>query len=129
MFDAPSWYELVVEGKKIAGSAQTRQKGVILQHGAIVLAFDVDQLFSVFKFKDDRMREQMQKRFLQKAVSIQDLTSTDVTIPQLREAFKVGFEQGLDVHLEPMTLTEEQKQEVESLAIERYQSDDWTYRR
>ncbi|GAK06516.1 biotin/lipoate A/B protein ligase family protein [Geomicrobium sp. JCM 19038] len=128
-FDAPSWYELVVEGKKIAGSAQTRQKGVILQHGAIVLAFDVDQLFSVFKFKDDRMREQMQKRFLQKAVSIQDLTSTDVTIPQLREAFKVGFEQGLDVHLEPMTLTEEQKQEVESLAIERYQSDDWTYRR
>ena len=25
-FDAPSWYELVVEGRKIAGSAQTRQK-------------------------------------------------------------------------------------------------------
>ncbi|MET1014483.1 MAG: lipoate--protein ligase family protein, partial [Paenisporosarcina sp.] len=36
-FDAPSWYELVVEGKKVAGSAQTRQKGVILQHGAILL--------------------------------------------------------------------------------------------
>src|SRR5690606_24297004 len=28
-FDAPSWYELVVEGRKVAGSAQTRQKGVI----------------------------------------------------------------------------------------------------
>lgn len=25
-FDAPSWYELVVEGRKVAGSAQTRQK-------------------------------------------------------------------------------------------------------
>ena len=36
-FDSPSWYELVVEGKKVAGSAQTRQKGVILQHGAILL--------------------------------------------------------------------------------------------
>ncbi|MEJ9270000.1 lipoate--protein ligase family protein, partial [Bacillus thuringiensis] len=35
-FDAPSWYELVVEGRKVAGSAQTRQKGVILQHGSIV---------------------------------------------------------------------------------------------
>mgnify|MGYP002721619976 FL=1 len=35
-FDAPSWYELVVEGRKIAGSAQTRQKGVILQHGSIL---------------------------------------------------------------------------------------------
>ncbi|MDV2887698.1 octanoyltransferase, partial [Alkalihalophilus pseudofirmus] len=35
-FDAPSWYELVVEGRKVAGSAQTRQKGVILQHGSIL---------------------------------------------------------------------------------------------
>src|SRR5699024_2999572 len=30
-FDAPSWYELVVEGRKIAGSAQVRKKVVILQ--------------------------------------------------------------------------------------------------
>ena len=39
-FDAPSWYELVVEGKKVAGSAQTRQEGVILQHGAILIDLD-----------------------------------------------------------------------------------------
>ena len=39
-FDAPSWYELVVEGRKVAGSAQTRQKGVILQHGSILLDID-----------------------------------------------------------------------------------------
>ena len=49
-FDAPSWYELVVEGKKVAGSAQTRQKGVILQHGAILLDLDEEKLLSVFKF-------------------------------------------------------------------------------
>ena len=48
-FDAPSWYELVVEGRKVAGSAQTRQKGVILQHGSILLELDDEKLFSVFK--------------------------------------------------------------------------------
>ena len=32
-FDAPSWYELVVEGRKIAGSAQTRQKGLSCNTG------------------------------------------------------------------------------------------------
>ena len=48
-FDAPSWYELVVEGKKIAGSAQTRQKGVILQHGAILRHLDIDRLISLFR--------------------------------------------------------------------------------
>jgi lipoate-protein ligase A len=48
-FDASSWYELVVEGRKVAGSAQTRQKGVILQHGSILLDLDEDN-FSLFKF-------------------------------------------------------------------------------
>ena len=47
-FDAPSWYELVVEGRKVAGSAQTRQKGVILQHGSILLDLDEKKLFSLF---------------------------------------------------------------------------------
>ena len=49
-FDAPSWYELVVEGRKIAGSAQTRQKGVILQHGSLLQDVDVDELFDMFIF-------------------------------------------------------------------------------
>ena len=60
-FDAPSWYELVVEGKKVAGSAQTRQKGVILQHGAILLSLDVDKLVSFLQFKSEEQREQMRK--------------------------------------------------------------------
>ena len=51
-FDAPSWYELVVEGRKIAGSAQTRQKGVILQHGSILQDIDIDDLFDMLKMND-----------------------------------------------------------------------------
>ena len=56
-FDAPSWYELVVEGRKIAGSAQTRQKGVILQHGSLLQDVDIDELFDMFIFKNDRLKE------------------------------------------------------------------------
>ena len=69
-FDAPSWYELVVEGKKVAGSAQTRQKGVILQHGAIFLSLDVDKLVSLFTFKSESQREQMRTSLPEKAVAI-----------------------------------------------------------
>ncbi len=50
-FDASSWYELVVEGRKVAGSAQTRQKGVILQHGSILLNLDTNKLFELFVFQ------------------------------------------------------------------------------
>lgn len=61
-FDAPSWYELVVEGRKVAGSAQTRQKGVILQHGSILIDLDEDKLFDLFLYPNDRVRERMRPR-------------------------------------------------------------------
>lgn len=65
-FDAPSWYELVVEGRKVAGSAQTRQKGVILQHGSIILDLEKEKLFELFKFSSDRLKERLLKGFEKK---------------------------------------------------------------
>ena len=38
-FASPSWYELTVGGRKVAGSAQRREGGSVLQHGAIMLTF------------------------------------------------------------------------------------------
>ncbi|MCY9373120.1 biotin/lipoate A/B protein ligase family protein [Bacillus haynesii] len=128
-FDAPSWYELVVEGRKVAGSAQTRQKGVILQHGSILLDLDEDKLFDLFIYKNDRLRERMQRNFKQKAVAINELTKDKVTIEEASEAFKKGFEKGLNIHLEPYELTEEETEFVADLAKTKYAADEWNYRR
>ncbi|MBN6888838.1 lipoyl(octanoyl) transferase [Cytobacillus horneckiae] len=128
-FDAPSWYELVVEGRKVAGSAQTRQKGVILQHGAILLDLDEDKLFSLFKYSNDRVKERMQRAFKNKAVAINNLTAEKVSYDQAKAAFKKGFEEGLNIELEPYELTNEEREYVEKLARERYESDEWNFRR
>ncbi|WLD92011.1 biotin/lipoate A/B protein ligase family protein [Alkalihalobacillus sp. AL-G] len=128
-FDAPSWYELVVEGRKVAGSAQTRQKGVILQHGSILLDIDEGKLFDCFKFANDRVRERMQRAFSKKAVAINDLREEPVTISEAKPAFKLGFEKGLDIEFVPYKLTKEQLLYVEEIAKRRYENDEWTYRR
>ena len=39
-FSSPSWYEILVNGKKIIGSAQRRIPGAFLQHGSILIAYD-----------------------------------------------------------------------------------------
>ncbi|WHX85185.1 biotin/lipoate A/B protein ligase family protein [Bacillus paralicheniformis] len=128
-FDAPSWYELVVEGRKVAGSAQTRQKGVILQHGSILLDLDEDKLFDLFIYKNDRLRERMQRNFKQKAVAINELAKEKITIEEASKAFKKGFEKGLNIHLEPYELTEEETEFVADLARTKYAADEWNYRR
>lgn len=128
-FDMPSWYELVVEGKKIAGSAQTRQKGVILQHGAILLDIDYEKLLSVFLFSSEEEKQQMRAQLPEKAVAINQLVEKPITIAQSVEAFKIGFEQALDIKLEPYTLTEEQLQYVASIEKNKYANDAWNFRK
>jgi lipoate-protein ligase A len=128
-FDAPSWYELVVEGRKIAGSAQTRQKGVILQHGSILLEIDEDKLFSVFNYPNDRVKERMQRAFRSKAVAINAIAGRKISIEEAKEAFYKGFSSALDIDLEPYTLSEEEEAYVEELARTKYGSDEWNFKR
>ncbi|NMH68651.1 lipoate--protein ligase family protein [Bacillus sp. RO3] len=128
-FDAPSWYELVVEGRKVAGSAQTRQKGVILQHGSILLDLDEHKLFSLFNYPSDRVKERMQRAFKNKAVAMNEISSQTVTMDMAKEAFKKGFEEGLNIDLEPYELSGEETQYVVSLAKTRYESDEWNFKR
>ncbi|GGG84562.1 lipoate--protein ligase family protein [Staphylococcus pragensis] len=127
-FDAPSWYELVVEGRKIAGSAQTRQKGVILQHGSLLQDVDVDELFDMFIFKNDRLKDKMKKAFVDKAVSINDISDRRITIEEMEKAFEEGFKKGLDIDFKPLTLTDAQLAEVKELE-EKYRSDEWLYKK
>ncbi|WP_367009677.1 biotin/lipoate A/B protein ligase family protein [Staphylococcus capitis subsp. urealyticus] len=127
-FDAPSWYELVVEGRKIAGSAQTRQKGVILQHGSILQDIDIDELFDMFIFKNDRLKAKMKEAFVEKAVAINDISETHITLSEMEKAFEEGFKTGLNIEFKPLELSEQQLAEVKELE-EKYRSDDWMFRK
>lgn len=128
-FDAPSWYELVVEGKKVAGSAQTRQKGVILQHGAILLDLDEELLLSVFNFSSLEAKEKMRKKITEKAVAMNQFVEKPFTIEQCIEAFSKGFEQAMEIELIPYELTKDQIQYVEHLIQKKYATNDWNFKK
>lgn len=132
-FDSPSWYELVVEGRKVAGSAQTRQKGVVLQHGSILLELDIDLLFSLLQFPSERVRLRLRESFSQKAVAIndilRDLQLEPAALPQVEEGFKKGIAEGLNVSLEEQQLTPYEQQRVGRLVSEKYGNDQWNLRR
>jgi lipoate-protein ligase A len=128
-FDVPSWYELVVEGRKIAGSAQTRQKGVILQHGSILLDLDEEKLFSIFNYSNERVKERMQCAFREKAVAINSFSNRIIGLKEAKEAFRKGFELGLNVELEPYVLTNEEEWYTHQLSKNKYSSDDWNLKR
>lgn len=125
-FDTPSWYELVVEGRKIAGSAQMRKNGVIMQHGSILLDVDIDHLFDMFKYSNERLKHKLKSAFKEKAVAINDISDQQFTVQDLYPAFHTGFKNGLNIETEIYELTDEDNRNLDVL-INKYQSKEWTY--
>lgn len=128
-FDSPSNYELVIEGRKVAGSAQTRQRGVILQHGSILLGLDVDLLFDVLRFPSDSVKERMKKGFIKKAVAINELKGDPVSFEKAVQAFSKGFESGMKIQLKPSELTPYEQELAQQLVESRYGQDKWNFKR
>lgn len=124
-FEKPASYEMIVNNKKISGNAQTRKKGVLLQHGSIPLSFNHNMLFDLFAFSSEKVRERQKSAFLNKAISINDVSSDKKTYDDLKAAFYNGFKEKLDVEFEPLELTSDQWKEINALADSKYRTDTW----
>ncbi|GIN84972.1 octanoyltransferase LipM [Heyndrickxia sporothermodurans] len=128
-FEESSWYELEIEGKKAAGSAQTRQKGVILQHGSIPMEIDTETLYDLFIFPNEKVKNRAMKGFEQKAVSINKILGRKTTYEELNTAFKEGFKKGLNIELSAYEPNEQMLKEVEELIQTKYVNAEYTFQR
>jgi len=113
-FDSPSSYELTVEGRKIAGSAQMRSHGIVLQHGSIPVDGQTELLFELLSFPESRSKERWKRIVGQKAVAINEALEAKgeqaVTLGEAEEAFRLGFAEAFGVPLiaEPLSSYEEE---------------------
>lgn len=132
-FDAPAKCELLVDGRKVAGSAQLRGNGVILQHGSILLELDIEKLFSVLRFASPDIKQRMQSLFARHAAAINDCLRQrgmlPVSIHHLEQIFRDSFAEGFGVELVNGQLTAGELELAGRLSSEKYGSDNWNYRR
>ncbi|TRM13251.1 lipoate--protein ligase family protein [Lentibacillus cibarius] len=128
-FEKAAFYEMMVDGKKLSGNAQTRNKGVLLQHGSIPMDMDTEMLYDLFLFPNNAIKQRMRDAFHRKAITIDQLTNKTHTYDMMKDAFYAGFETGLDVTLQPFELSRQQWEEVYRLAETKYRTDDWNYYR
>jgi len=124
-FEKVAYYEMVVDGKKISGNAQTRIKDVLLQHGSIPMSMNEQLLFDLFQFPTEEVRHHKRADFFHKATSINRYTNKIHRYVLLKEAFYHGFEAGLGVTFQPFQLTKEHWEEVLHLAHHKYATESW----
>lgn len=127
-FEAPSWYELVVEGRKLVGSAQLRKEGVLLQHGSILLHFDVERLFRLLKFSTEEVRHSLLAGFNSKACALDEVWTRPIGREELETEICSGFRDVMGINLQKSQLTDQEKSLMDEV-LSKYRSEAWTKKR
>jgi len=89
-FSSPSWYEILVMGRKIIGSAQRRIGGAFLQHGSILLGYDPGLEAEVIT--GGGMNEAV--------TCIRTELGREVRTEEAKRAFRKGFCRALDMNFQ-----------------------------
>lgn len=124
-FSAPSQYELVVEGCKVAGSAQKRHGTFFLQHGSIPLELDLTLLGRILKVDSNPDTAGSLKavgwlsRWLENPLDINTLETLIAT----------EFARQLQVKLLPSELTQQDLDAAQKWCAEKFSQPEWNFKR
>jgi lipoate-protein ligase A len=128
-FDAPSWYEIAIDGKKLVGSAQVRRNNVVLQHGSILLDHDIDLLFYLLKPPGQGWSQIDKEAFAGKVISLKEIMGESPSHKEVAQALRKGISQVLEVDMGKGHLSDFEWELAQNLATGKYGSQDWLKRR
>jgi len=120
--------DIVVGARKISGNAQTRRYGVVLQHGTVLVDLDVRKMFTVLKVSETKISDKMIKAVEERVTNIRRELGRDVSFDEVRDALIKGFEETLDISLEPGELTAYEEELMRKFR-EKYRSREWVFKR
>ena len=114
--------DILVKGKKISGSAQTRKWDVVLQHGTLIVDADFTLMFRVLRTK--RKKVKTQEGMTSLARELGRVPSMD----EVKAAIVKGFSQQFNVEIVKGVLTHFERNTIDRLIEEKYGKEEYTLR-
>lgn len=121
-FTAPSSYELVVQGRKIAGSAQKRSHGAFLQHGSIPVEMDLERLFAVLEPDPSSSAEVGARRLSRSVGWLNRYAPRALTVSEVEAKLLRSFELHLGVHFVVDSPTASELEKAREFAVQNFSS-------
>lgn len=126
-FDRPSAHEILLDGRKLVGSAQMRRGGGILQHGSILIEPRIDKLTACLRLPRDSAGSTMTDSSEGIEDGVAGLAEVGLTQPaQIALAIAQAFAARFGVSLVEAPLRPDEVAAARALAGSKYQSASWT---
>jgi lipoate-protein ligase A len=118
-FDVPAEGELTVNGRKLAGSAQWRADGALLQHGSILVEDDQSLLISLARD---------QRAPIPRPATLSEALGRQPSVGEMAAALADAVRALEDPDARELELDDTIRARASALVV-RYLDDDWTWRR
>lgn len=118
---------LTVNGKKISGSAQSHKKGIVLQHGTLLLKIDFVRMFNLLRVPWTKTCYEAADLARNKLTSIASELSECPSIEQIGVALARGFQNAFHSVLAESELSQYERDLTSRLYTEKYSTRDWNF--
>lgn len=119
--------DLLLDGKKISGSAQTLAKDRLLQHGTLLIDSDLEVLSGLLNVSPEKFQSKSVKSVRSRVTNVQEYIPEKISVEKIKEMLKEYW--GKNGKFEEMKLGSEALREIEELADKKYRSKDWNFSR
>jgi lipoate-protein ligase A len=116
---------LTVHGKKISGSAQSHKKGVVLQHGTLLLDVDLEKMFTFLRVPWAKTCTEVLNVAERRITSLKREQGKTVSLDKACHALTAGFERALGIEVEDGELSGYERELADRLCKEKYSTTDW----
>jgi lipoate-protein ligase A len=120
--------DILVNGRKISGNAQTRKHGCLLQHGTVLLDDDIDAMFSVLKIPREKIKGNMAE-VKDRVTNVKHELGREVPYAEAAAAFAKGFSSALGLELAESAVSPEEDELARKYAAEKFASKEWIFKR
>jgi len=115
--------DVVVDGKKVSGNAQTRKEGVLLQHGTILLNVNFEKMFTLLKIPNEKIGDKMIDNVSQRVMGL------NRTFEEVSTAITTAFRTKFAAKLIFDKITPQEVKDSKVLIKEKYATTSWNWRR
>jgi len=119
--------DILISGRKVSGSAQTRRRGAILQHGTLMYDTDISVLAVVLKVVPEKLKDKGASKLEERVITVSKALGRKVGRDEVVKAMIKGFSKALSVDFEEGELTREELELAEKLVREKYSLDKWNF--
>ena len=119
--------DILVEGRKISGSAQMRRWGIVLQHGTLILGNRPGMMQGALKMDEGKVRA----RGLAPSnytVSLIEAMGVEPPLEKVKAALIHGFEEVFEISFDRQKFSEAEETRINELIEQKYGSDGWNLR-